>query len=149
MRIVLVNATDSGGAGMATFRLYHALKKLGVEVKVLLQKAKKPEIQENPDVHTLINSPFAKVKYLLRTKRERALIGSENPKNFSSGMTGVSIKNHELIKWADVVHLHWINDSFLKTEELSTLGKPIVWTLHDMWPYSCGAHFTKKTTYRL
>ncbi len=39
---------------------------------------------------------------------------------------------------ADVLNLHWINREFLGVEDVGRLRKPIVWTLHDMWPF-CGA----------
>lgn len=37
----------------------------------------------------------------------------------------------------DVLHLHWVNLRFLPLEELNKTNKPIVWTLHDSWPF-CG-----------
>lgn len=37
----------------------------------------------------------------------------------------------------DVLHLHWINQRFFPLSELQKLNKPIVWTLHDSWPF-CG-----------
>lgn len=37
----------------------------------------------------------------------------------------------------DILHLHWINGRFLPLEELRKLNKPIVWTMHDSWPF-CG-----------
>ena len=47
----------------------------------------------------------------------------------------------------DIIHLHWINNEFIsikQIKELSKKGYPLVWTMHDMWPY-CGAeHYTKE-----
>jgi glycosyltransferase involved in cell wall biosynthesis len=42
----------------------------------------------------------------------------------------------------DIVHLHWICNGFLQVESLSKLNKPLVWTLHDMWPFTGGCHYT-------
>lgn len=39
---------------------------------------------------------------------------------------------------SDIAHLHWINGAFLSVEEVGRITKPLVWTLHDMWPF-CGA----------
>ena len=36
----------------------------------------------------------------------------------------------------DVLHLHWVNLRFLPLDQLPK-DKPIVWTLHDSWPF-CG-----------
>ena len=38
----------------------------------------------------------------------------------------------------DVVNLHWIGNNFISFREISKINKPIIWTLHDMWPY-CGS----------
>lgn len=43
----------------------------------------------------------------------------------------------------DIIHLHWICNGFLRIESLAQFGKPIVWTLHDMWPFTGGCHYTK------
>jgi glycosyltransferase involved in cell wall biosynthesis len=42
--------------------------------------------------------------------------------------------------------LHWINFGFLSLkslEKLFALGKPIVWTLHDMWTFTGGCHYNR------
>lgn len=44
---------------------------------------------------------------------------------------------------ADVIHLHWICAGLLSIEEIGKITKPVVWTMHDMWPF-CGAeHLTE------
>ncbi|MCB0737644.1 MAG: glycosyltransferase [Bacteroidetes bacterium] len=142
MKVTLVNTSDVGGAAVATFRLYHALKKAGVDVKVLLQKAKKPETLQNNDVAVWINNKTRKWKYLIRHYQERQLSGTgKSFSNFSSGQFGVNIANHEFITRADVVHLHWVNDNFIGIKNLAQIQKPIVWTFHDMWPINGGFHY--------
>jgi glycosyltransferase involved in cell wall biosynthesis len=43
------------------------------------------------------------------------------------------------VLWSwDVVHLNWLSDATLSIEEIGKTQLPVVWTLHDMWPY-CGA----------
>ena len=39
---------------------------------------------------------------------------------------------------ADVVNLHWVQAEMLSIADISRIGKPVVWTLHDMWAF-CGA----------
>jgi glycosyltransferase involved in cell wall biosynthesis len=34
-----------------------------------------------------------------------------------------------------------MNSGFMKIESLKKLNKPIVWTLHDMWPFTGGCHY--------
>jgi glycosyltransferase involved in cell wall biosynthesis len=39
-----------------------------------------------------------------------------------------------------LVNLHWIAQGLMRIEELGQLRCPIVWTLHDIWPFSGGCH---------
>jgi glycosyltransferase involved in cell wall biosynthesis len=41
----------------------------------------------------------------------------------------------------DVLHLHWIQKGFVRIESLRRMSFPIVWTLHDMWPFTGGCHY--------
>lgn len=41
----------------------------------------------------------------------------------------------------DVLHLHYVNLEFLDLRELLGINKPIVWTLHDCWPFSGICHY--------
>jgi glycosyltransferase involved in cell wall biosynthesis len=45
------------------------------------------------------------------------------------------LRSGVLRRWpADLIHLHWLGTGFLSLLSLGRLGKPIVWTLHDLWP---------------
>jgi glycosyltransferase involved in cell wall biosynthesis len=41
----------------------------------------------------------------------------------------------------DIVNLHWITDGFLSIEEIGRITKPLVWTMHDMWPFTGTEHY--------
>jgi glycosyltransferase involved in cell wall biosynthesis len=41
-----------------------------------------------------------------------------------------------------VINLHWVCNGFLKVETLKKLNRPLVWTLHDMWPMTGGCHYS-------
>jgi len=53
---------------------------------------------------------------------------------WASRLMAKEINSHH----SDIAHLHWINGAFLSVEEIGKITKPLVWTLHDMWPF-CGA----------
>jgi len=64
---------------------------------------------------------------------------------FSPATAGLDISEHPLITEADIIHLHWVNHGYLSLtslEKLFALGKPVVWTLHDMWPFTGGCHYS-------
>ena len=49
---------------------------------------------------------------------------------------------------ADFVHLHWVQREMLSIHDIGIIKKPIIWTLHDMWPF-CGAeHYTNDNRWR-
>ena len=40
----------------------------------------------------------------------------------------------------DIVHLHWVSRHILKNSDICKIKRPIVYTLHDMWPLTGGCH---------
>ena len=44
-------------------------------------------------------------------------------------------------KGADLLHLHWLQDEFLSVEAIGRLRGPVVWTLHDTWPFCGSEHY--------
>ena len=52
---------------------------------------------------------------------------------------------------ADIVNLHWVCNNTLSISDVKKINAPIVWTLHDNWPFSDGTHtispIKKNTTY--
>jgi glycosyltransferase involved in cell wall biosynthesis len=44
----------------------------------------------------------------------------------------------------DLVNLHWICNGFVQIETLPKLNKPLVWTLHDLWPFTGGCMYTQE-----
>lgn len=40
----------------------------------------------------------------------------------------------------DLVHLHWVQGELLSIEEIARIQQPIVWTLHDSWPFLGSEH---------
>jgi glycosyltransferase involved in cell wall biosynthesis len=60
---------------------------------------------------------------------------------FNHARVGVDISEHPLILDADIIHIHWIFKGFLSFDSLKkllNLGKPVVWTCHDLWPFTGG-----------
>ena len=42
----------------------------------------------------------------------------------------------------DIVNLHWINGGIASIYAVGKLQVPVVWTLHDMWPFTGGCHYS-------
>ncbi len=41
----------------------------------------------------------------------------------------------------DVLHLHWVGDALLSLAEVERVRGPLVWTMHDAWPFTGGCHY--------
>ncbi len=143
MKVLLVNTSErTGGAAVAANRLMKALNKNGVEARMLVLH----KTTDSPHV-TAIGSKNRKkftflwerlVIYLHNRFSRRNLFG------VSMANTGFDITRTPEFQNADVIHLHWINQGFLSIKTLGKIlksGKPVVWTLHDMWPFTGICHY--------
>lgn len=130
MKIALINTYSQGGAGIACRRLQEALLAQGHDVTLLTRDnsgKKWPFYAER--LHFL---PFEKDKSVRFA--------------FSLANYGTNLSKHPIVQAADVIHLHWVNQGFLSLEniqQLAALGKPICWTLHDMWAFTGGCHYSR------
>src|SRR5699024_7725510 len=116
--------------------LHEGLLESGVDSWVLCQQ--KQEVE--PKVVSLYGEahPFA-VKLKRRISRQFVNF-QKDPTCFAFSLNFIRNRALEKIKDInlDLIHLHWVGGDFLRIEDLPSLQVPIVWTLHDMWPF-CGA----------
>lgn len=59
--------------------------------------------------------------------------------------TGTDITRLREFQEADVIHLHWINQGMLSLGDIRRIlqsGKPVIWTMHDIWPATAICHVT-------
>ncbi|MDR1896948.1 MAG: glycosyltransferase family 4 protein [Prevotellaceae bacterium] len=147
MKILIVNTTErTGGAAVAANRLMHALNRSGHEAKMLVRDKQ----TDDKNVITINTSWIKRKINFIRFVWERWVIFVHNHFNrkdlfkVSIANTGTDISKHPLVKDADIIHLHWINQGFLSLkniQQLILLGKPIVWTMHDMWCFTGVCHY--------
>jgi glycosyltransferase involved in cell wall biosynthesis len=62
---------------------------------------------------------------------------------FTIGCVDSDVSLHPWVQEADVLHLHWVAEwlSADAIHRLLQLGKPVLWSFHDLWPVSCGNHY--------
>lgn len=134
-----------GGAAIASLRLLSVLEEEpGIEARLLVQEKKR----HRADVTAIAQGWLGRKTAFARFVMERLYFrmfekGKEVRFAFSPANTGIDISQHPLVEEADILHLHWVNFGFLSVEsigKLASLGKPIVWTLHDMWAFTGGCH---------
>lgn len=135
MKVVIINKSDAtGGAAVVTRRLMDALRRQGVDARMLVAE----KLTDSPYIEE-IGTPL---------KRKAAFYADRLPIAFANGFSrkslfkidaaafGLNVENHPWVKEADVLLLNWINQGVLSLrgiQKLTRLGKGILWTMHDMW----------------
>jgi glycosyltransferase involved in cell wall biosynthesis len=150
MKILIVNTSERiGGAAVAANRLMKALNKAGHETKMLVRDKQ----TDDPNVISINTGWWKKKINFIRFAWERWVIFVHNRFNrknlfkVSIANTGTDISKHPLVKEADIIHLHWINQGFLSLNNIRQLilsGKPVVWTMHDMWCFTGVCHHARE-----
>ncbi len=142
MKVLIVSTHDrQGGAAIAAYRLLEALNKNDVETTMLVLNKK----TINPNVIQVGNNLMNKARFVAE-RFDIFIKNSFSKKNLfdiSIANRGVSIIDHPEFKKADIIHLHWINQGLLSIKEIGEIlasGKKVVWTMHDMWPFTGICH---------
>ncbi|MBW2028502.1 MAG: glycosyltransferase family 4 protein [Deltaproteobacteria bacterium] len=142
----LVGGDLSAGAARGAYWLHKALVGLGMDSRLFTNS--KP-IYSDPTIVYVLKSKIDKLRNLARIEIDSLpFIFYKNRKNtdFSLGFTGYDFTRSEEYKWADILHLHWINGGLVDIKHLSGVKKPVVWTMRDMWPMSGGCHYALDCT---
>ena len=130
-----------GGAARATYRIHRSLAEVGVHSNILAQRRTTNEESVyglSGVVGMLYDSIRRKLDQLpLIQYRDR------DPELFSPAWIPDRVKTRVKRTDPDVTHLHWVAGGFLKPATVRDLPQPVVWTLHDMWPFTGGCHYAK------
>ena len=146
MRVLIVNTSERiGGAAIAAGRLVEALKNNGIKAKMLVREKQTDRLSVIG-----LNKNWWKVWQFIW---ERILIWKENrfkKHNLFAvdiANTGTDITVLPEFQAADIIHLHWINQGMLSLNDIRKIllsGKPVVWTMHDMWPCTGICHHARE-----
>ena len=144
MRILHLNTFESaGGAARAVDRLHKGLRSHGISSRLLVRD----KTTDSPDVHV---APPKKWQWNMDFAGPiRSSIGRfiwrkiAVPDRFSilvEGMCSRDIKSEVDSFAPDIINCHWICCDFVSFSDLANLSVPLVWTLHDSWPFTGGCH---------
>ena len=143
MRVLIINTTErQGGPAIAAYRLTEALKNNGIKAKMLVRRKSTEQVTTVVAERSLANwltTLWERLSVALHTHFRRNRIYA-----IDLGHSGGDITALPEFKQADIIHLHWINSGMLSlssVEKIIASGKPIVWTLHDMWPFTGVCHY--------
>ena len=142
LKVLSVCTSLGGGAGRAAYRIHQGVRSLGVDSRILLKAGQ----SNDPNIITLDefvpHNPFYKVFDWTQNKVKNQIQHfrwsryPERENVFMSDLRGTDLHGALRKLDYDVLHLHWINNRFVPLETLPK-DKPIIWTLHDSWPF-CG-----------
>jgi glycosyltransferase involved in cell wall biosynthesis len=147
MKILQINQSDvSGGAARAAHRLHTGLLRVGALSQMIVSK----KLTEDRDVVLVEGARRRKDR---RCKLFKAGVQGfiDNHRTsisntlFSFNYPGLDISAVPQVLAADIINLHWVANSYQSPVTLSrlfALGKPVVWTLHDQWPFTGGCHYS-------
>lgn len=139
MKILALNSSDIfGGAARAAYRLQGALRNLGVDARMLVQR----KFSDAPHVIGpanawqsglgLARNRIDGLPLTLLSRRHNPLFSvSFVPSDTVSRLNGLT---------PDIVHLHWICEGLASIGSLLRIRAPLIWTLHDSWPFTGGCH---------
>ena len=138
INILSLSTSDyQGGASIASYRITTAINKFSNQCSSKLLVARKYTKDESViEYYNLVGKSLYFVKLLSSRKIQN--LQKTNNKITHSGSYFPS-RIHKFINYhnSDVVHLNWVQDEFLPISSIYKIRKPLVWTLHDSWPF-CG-----------
>jgi glycosyltransferase involved in cell wall biosynthesis len=143
VRVVhLASEVGGGGAARSALNLHLGLLGRGVDSSMLVG-----EIYGDIPSGVVKSLAMADVEKGFASERDLLVWGNRtnlSNTHFSLNLPGGNPLSCELLGVADVVHLHWVSGclSASSISSLASLGKPLVWTLHDMRPLTGGCHFS-------
>ena len=142
MKVCLLSYSDGRlGGYAAAYRLHKGLVELGIESKMVVADS----IRGDTSVMALQSKIAKGWGKMLPTLDALPLNFYQHRDKSSYSLEW--IPDNLPKKFADlnpsVINLHWVAGGFLQIETLAKFGKPIVWTLHDMWPFTGGCHYSQ------
>lgn len=141
MKVGLFSNSDGrGGAYAAAYRLHRGLLQIGVDSTLLVN-------DKTLDDPTVL-SPTGKLSKgwakLIPSLDQSLLVFYSQRDRLPYSLQWVPDQLVAKLRpiSPDIINLHWINGGFLQIETLAKFQQPMVWTLHDMWPFTGGCHYS-------
>jgi len=142
MKVLLVSNYDiKGGAARATYRLHEGLQSIAVNSQILVNYK-----CSNDENVRLMPSKLGEKFKSLRPKLNRLplkLYPKLGQVIFSPQWVPDSLASEVAKINPDVINLHWVCEGYMQIETLAKFNKPVVWTLHDMWAFTGGCHYSE------
>lgn len=147
MRVTHLNTTDiRGGAARAAYRLHRGLCSIGLNSTLYVRiessndetvEVFRPSTEVRSTLHRLWR--YGKIKlgharYFMRDDSRYEAFSDDRTRFHTNPLTQLPA--------ADLFHLHWITKFIEVRSFFQHTDAPVVWTLHDMNPFTGGCHYS-------
>ena len=135
---MLSQSDAGGGAAVAARRLQQGLQDLGVDAEMLVRR----KSLEDESVMTTARWAGTFVDRVRFALDKVPLLGypGRDGTPFSPQWLPDGLNRRIEHFRPNILNIHWIGHGYLHPATLTRLGVAIVWTLHDVWPFSGGCH---------
>src|SRR5476649_729317 len=136
MKVLHVCVADAAcGVGIVARRINAAMRANGIESRLLVAS----KLTSDPSIEPLYASLPGKAWMRVYPPIEQKLLGLQQ--SADKGLRSLSLLPTNALARingsdADIVQLHWINQATLSIQAIGRIAKPVVWSPHDMWPFS-------------
>lgn len=143
IKVEIISSDYKGGAGRAAYRLHKSFSK----TKLVNSKLIVPDNQYYDYLGILNNQDnyYGKFSNIVFPVLDKLIFKLQVNKTLSPRSSGI-LGNFKLSNLNDsksnIVNLHWINSGFMSIRQIAKITKPLVWTLHDMWPFLGAEHLS-------
>lgn len=141
MKVCLLSNSDGrAGAYAAVYRLHQGLRRACTDSTLLVNDKTRDDYTVLEPANKLMKGWMKIIPSVDRlplkfyTQRERTPYSIQwLPDRLVSRVAKIN---------PDIINLHWTNAGFLQIETLAKFKQPLVWTAHDMWPFTGGCHYS-------
>jgi len=140
----IVGGASTNGAAKGACILHEALIELNINSHLLNDSPiKNFNFVKNAST---VNKTFVRnimSKFFINSEKFLKFLFLHSPREtFTLGLFGFDITKFKEYNDADIVHIHWLNQGFIRMSSLSKIKKPVIWTMRDMWAFTGGSHYT-------
>jgi glycosyltransferase involved in cell wall biosynthesis len=155
MKIVHLCTQDNGGAGNAAYRLNEGLRRSGIDSTLIVTTKTKADasVKAIPSDYsrkkslvtneTYVSPEWQNLWYYWTQKIAEYPNRPAGLEIFTFPESTIDLTEIKEIREADIINLHWVSGMLNFDEKTRAFlsGKRLVWTLHDMNPFTGGCHY--------
>jgi glycosyltransferase involved in cell wall biosynthesis/SAM-dependent methyltransferase len=156
LKVVHLCVQDFGGAGKAAYRLHKGLAMAGIDSRMLVMNKQSgdPSVRVLPSTyhggvaHCVDVAQYQSPLWSKQVRRWETLLSKypQRPAGLemhTDGESDIRLELVEEVRQADIVNLHWVAGQLnIPAAPTALKDKRLVWTLHDMNPFTGGCHYS-------